>query len=68
VRSDLKGRGIGWQLMQLVIDYARVEGLKVIEGQVLRENSTMLKMCRELGFKTISLPDAPESVAVELPL
>jgi hypothetical protein len=24
---------------------------------VLRENSTMLKMCQELGFKTISLPD-----------
>jgi hypothetical protein len=25
-------------------------------------------MCRELGFKTVSLPDAPESVAVELVL
>lgn len=24
---------------------------------MLRENSTMLKMCQELGFKTISLPD-----------
>jgi hypothetical protein len=35
---------------------------------VLRENSTMLKMCQELGFKTISLPDMPGSVAVELAL
>jgi acetyltransferase len=68
VRSDLKGQGFGWRLMQLIIEYARTEGLKVIDGQVLRENSTMLKMCRELGFKTISLPDTPESVAVELAL
>jgi acetyltransferase len=54
--------------MQLIIDYARAEGLKMIQGQVLHENSTMLKMCRELGFKTIGLPDMPESVVVELAL
>ena len=36
VRSDLKGRGLGCQLMQLIIDYARNEGLQRIEGQVLR--------------------------------
>jgi acetyltransferase len=66
VRSDLKGRGLGWRLMRLVIEYAKADGLKVIYGQVLRENTTMLNMCRELGFKVLSLPDAPESVAVEL--
>ena len=66
VRSDLKGRGLGWRLMRLVIEYAKAEGLKLIYGQVLRENTTMLNMCRELGFKVLSLPEAPESVAVEL--
>ena len=35
VRSDLKGRGIGWMLMQMIIDYARTEGIRTIEGQVL---------------------------------
>jgi acetyltransferase len=50
VRSDLKGRGLGWKLMELMIGYARSEGLKRIEGQVLRENSAMLQMCGELGF------------------
>jgi acetyltransferase len=50
VRSDLKGRGLGWLLMQTIIDYARAEGLKIVEGQVLRENAAMLDMCRELGF------------------
>jgi acetyltransferase len=50
VRSDLKGRGLGWILMQMIIEYARAEGLQTIEGQVLTENTTMLSMCRELGF------------------
>jgi acetyltransferase len=50
VRSDFKGRGLGWLLMQTMIDYARAEGLQLVEGQVLPENTTMLAMCRELGF------------------
>jgi RimJ/RimL family protein N-acetyltransferase len=51
LRSDLKGRGLGWALMQLIIEYAKSRGLKRIYGQILHENSVMLKMCRELGFK-----------------
>jgi RimJ/RimL family protein N-acetyltransferase len=51
LRSDLKGRGLGWALMQLIIEYAKSEGLSRIDGQILQENSVMLKMCRELGFK-----------------
>lgn len=50
VRSDLKGRGLGWVLMEMMIAYARAEGLELIEGQVLRENSMMLAMCEKLGF------------------
>jgi acetyltransferase len=50
LRSDLKGRGLGWKLMEHIIDYARAEGLKRIEGQILRENTVMIRMCRELGF------------------
>jgi len=51
VRSDLKGRGIGWMLMELIIRYGRSENLQRIEGQVLLENTTMLDMCRQLGFE-----------------
>jgi acetyltransferase len=57
LRSDLKGRGLGWALMQLIIEYARSEGLKRITGQVLQENTTMLNMCRELGFDVKTNPD-----------
>lgn len=39
VRSDVKGRGLGWELMQLIIEYSHFLGLKRIAGQILRENS-----------------------------
>jgi acetyltransferase len=68
VRSDLKTHGLGWQLMQQVIAYARARGLQSIEGQVLRENTTMLAMCRELGFEISSVPDAANICAVKLKL
>jgi acetyltransferase len=57
LRSDLKGRGLGWALMQLIIEYAKSEGLKRIAGQILQENSVMLKMCRELGFEIKTDPE-----------
>jgi acetyltransferase len=50
VRSDLKAQGLGWRLMQQLIDYASSEGLRELSGQVLAGNQTMLQMCRELGF------------------
>lgn len=68
VRSDLKGHGIGWKLMQNMIEYARWLGLKVIEGQVLRENRTMLAMCESLGFTVKLDPDDPTLMNVNLPV
>jgi acetyltransferase len=56
VRSDLKGSGLGWLLMQDIIAYASDEGLHTIFGQVLRENTTMLTMCRELEFAIATDP------------
>ena len=56
LRSDLKARGLGWALMQLIIEYARSEGLKTISGDVLQENLTMLTMCRDLGFEVKADP------------
>jgi acetyltransferase len=56
VRSDLKGQGIGWQLMKHLVDYARSEGLTTLEGEVLSENTQMLEMCRQLGFRARTDP------------
>ena len=66
VRSDLKGRGLGYLLMQLIIEYARAEGLKTIEGQVLSENTAMLAMCKELGFDIALDPRDPDTYMVKL--
>jgi len=62
VRSDLKGRGLGWALMQLIIEYARADGIPTITGEVLRENRTMLAMCEALGF-TIHASESDPAIA-----
>jgi acetyltransferase len=68
VRSDVKGRGLGFLLMQMIIEYARAEGLQIIEGQVLSENARMLAMCKELGFEIATDPCDPDMCAVRLAL
>jgi acetyltransferase len=68
VRSDLKGHGLGWLLMELMIEYARTEKLTSVHGQVLQENKTMLQMCRELGFQIASDPGESGVLIVTLPL
>jgi acetyltransferase len=68
VRSDMKGRGLGWQLMRLIISYASWLGLRAIEGQVLQENHVMLTMCAELGFAIRNDPNEPGVKIVSLAL
>jgi acetyltransferase len=68
LRSDLKGRGLGWALMQLIIEYAKSEGLKAISGDVLAENTVMLEMCRSLGFEVKSDPVEHDICDVRLKL
>ena len=50
VRSDLHGRGIGFQLMKEILTSARERGLGEIVGYVSGENGAMLWMASELGF------------------
>ena len=63
VRSALKGHGLGWLLMQRMIEYARAIGLERVHGQVLAENTTMLRMCGELGFQ---IRDDPHSKGIKV--
>ena len=68
VRSDLKGHGLGWALMQHLIAYARATGVGTIYGDVLLENTSMLAMCRDLGFTIRPDPESPELTRVTLPV
>ena len=42
---------VGALRRQVARRYGRSENLKHIEGQALPENTSMLEMCRELGFE-----------------
>lgn len=53
VRSDLHGRGLGWQLMSTLLSYAQHEGVEQIYGLVNVANTHMLDMASDLGFKTV---------------
>ncbi len=65
VRSDMKGRGLGSLLMEGILDYARARGTARVVGTVLRENTSMLRLCTELGFTMRTDPDDPGVVIVE---
>ncbi len=68
VRSKLKGHGLGWLLMKHIIAYGQEKGLEAIHGEVLPENSTMLKMCTELGFHVTDDAEEKGVKRVLLPL
>jgi acetyltransferase len=50
VRSDMQTRGIGWQLMEALLKYARSEGVREVKGIVHVENKNMLEMANQFGF------------------
>ena len=64
LRSDLKGHGLGWLLMHRMLDLAARRGLAEVHGVVLRENTRMVKMCREMGFAIEAQPSDPTAVNV----
>jgi len=59
VRSDWKGRGVGYVLMTRLVDVARQAGIGELFGDVLHENRPMLDMCRTLGFTV--MPNANDA-------
>lgn len=68
VRHDMTGLGLGVLLMRRIIDYARHRGIGEIFGDVLRNNTTMRKLCKVFGFSEALVDDEPEIVRVTLKL
>jgi len=50
VSDAWQGHGIGYQLMQTLIEIARDRGLERMEGQVLSNNTRMLNLMKSLNF------------------
>jgi acetyltransferase len=59
VRSDLNGRGIGWQLMSSLLSHAQHEGAVTIKGIVSAANTELLDMAADLGFQIGLVEDDP---------
>ncbi|TAD88822.1 MAG: GNAT family N-acetyltransferase [Alphaproteobacteria bacterium] len=68
VRSDWKGHGLGWTLMEEIIAYGRARGTGEIWGTILRENDAMIDIVRQLGFHITGDPDDTTLVKARLPL
>ena len=68
VRSDIKGYGLGYALMRMMIEWARAEGIERIEGTVLAENRAMLAVCRRLSFEAHADHEDPSVTKINLSL
>lgn len=51
VADEWQRKGIGNKLMNCLFDAARAKGIKVMEGEVLGANRSMLELVRRLGFE-----------------
>jgi RimJ/RimL family protein N-acetyltransferase len=67
VSRFLAGQGLGALMLKQVIRWARYKRLHAIYGDVLDENSAMLALAQQLGFRR-ELSDDPGVVRVTLPL
>ena len=50
IRSELKGKGLGFLLMQKLIRYLQSQGTERLVATVLKQNTRMLSMAKQLGF------------------
>jgi acetyltransferase len=68
VRSDWKGHGLGYDLMQEIIAYARARGIGEVYGTIMSDNTPMIDMAREFGFAIAPDTEDPALVVARLTL
>jgi len=57
VNDQWQKQGIGHKLMGVLMDVARAKGMRVMDGEVMKNNSRMLKLAESLGFKVSAHPE-----------
>lgn len=65
---EATGIGLGSLLLRRLIQYARNQGFGELFGVTLRENESMLKLCRAMGFTIKPRQDDPGLMVATLPL
>ena len=68
VSSQLKQQGIGFLLLQKMVDYTRERGSKILYAETMRENLGMQALARKVGMQVENIPDEPQSVKLILEL
>ncbi len=68
IRSELKGRGIAWTLLEHVISYAKAEGIGAIESVESADSAAAIDLEREMGFTVRPDPGDPALRIVRLEL
>ncbi|BFO11505.1 Uncharacterized conserved protein [Serratia rubidaea] len=67
VRSDLKGLGLGRQLLEKMIGYARSRGLQRLSGITMPNNRGMVALAEKLGFMVdVQLEDGVVNLTLPL--
>ena len=68
VADGWRRRGVGRRLFQSLLDYARQDGLKSLDGEVLAWNDTMLGFVEQAGFRVRPHPEDERLLRIELAL
>lgn len=58
VRSDLKGKGLGYVLFQKLVDYFRSRGTAALTGEALSENGGVQHLVRRFGGTVLAHEEA----------
>jgi acetyltransferase len=66
VEDDWQKQGVGTELMRLILEVAREMGYKKVFGEVMAENTGIIKLCKELGFELKRQPGADYFKAVNV--
>ena len=57
ISDDWQGRGLGTQLLKLLVEIGRREKLKRIIAHILSDNIEMMQVSREIGFRLVREED-----------
>jgi acetyltransferase len=57
VRSDLKGHGVGWSMLDQACNYARSRGFKTLQSIQMSDDRAAIALEKEMGFRAQPTPD-----------
>ncbi|WP_114953196.1 GNAT family N-acetyltransferase [Sphingosinicella terrae] len=65
IRSDYKGRGVGWCLLDHAARHAQGKGIELLESIESRDNVEAISLAKEMGFAATAYPGDATLVLVQ---